>query len=220
MLMNTPENLISDFFNLLALIKYVIENKASVPFEKEGTNSPFMKAVGFEPYFDLQDRIMFGSKTEEKKSEIKQDVKKYHYFRRKSEEITRSLVVLYGGKGGEITLPFKVCNYIRKVLEWDGVIITSEFLRKFPKKLDGEVVTEWGDVYKIVFDYVGCSFEVEAFLYNIKPLNEDSRSEGDPFIISFIEDSIKDVSDGESCLALITTTVDQIVRNIDLEDCF
>ena len=218
--MSTPESsFASRIFSLLALVKYIIEHKACIPFGS-ASNDPFMKPQGFNPYSDIQDRFLFRIKSKEKRYEIEQSIKKYHFFRRKSEDITRSLVVLYGEKGGQITLPYKICNYLRNVLELEDVVIKHEFIRKFPKRMEGECVTEWGKVYKVTFTCGESCLSIEVFLYNVTPQPNDLSSEGDPFIVSFIEGSIKEEDDGTLCLNKAIEAIDRVIRQIDLEDCF
>lgn len=217
--MNALENFASRVFNLLSLVKYVIEKKACTPFQKDETNDSFKKPSNFEPYYDTQDRFFFDRiMNEHERSLVKESIKTYHYFRRKSEKITESLVVLYGEKGGQITIPFKICTYLMDVLECYDVIIEFEFVRKFPKKMDGEEVTEWGNVYRVKFKYQDSEFQLETFLYNVAP-RPDSEVK-DPFIVSFIEGSIVDVNDGDMCLKVATEVINEKIRNVALEDCF
>jgi len=224
------ENLKKRFFNLLALIKYVLESKTSIPFPEEENTRPYKKPYGYEFFQEDEDREEFERLEYIIQEEVREKTKKYHHFRNKFEEISKSLLILFGIKGGQHTITVKMYIALIYILSNRGIKIQSKktgniklktslvatdnqeldnswcakkgfkLLFKFPKKI--------GEIHNIEFECEGSKLSISVFVYYV-----DKKMS----LMSFIENTIKETN-GEKVFEKLEKEVDRIVRLLPIID--
>jgi hypothetical protein len=220
------------FFNLLALVKYVLESKACVPFPEEENTRPYKKPNGYELYHDENDRIDFNDLEPKIKKEIEEKVKRFHYFRNKFEDLTKSILVLSGIKGGQHTISIqlfrlliarlesknikveykKVCNLYSFMSKGLKGHITNNPLLGFKKILQKLSLKnhkkQIAELNRIEFLFGQSSISISALVYHV---------DNEVAFVSLVENSIKDVN-GEECFLKIESEIDRIIRLIPIMD--
>jgi len=227
--METPKR----FFNLLALVKYVLESKACVPFPEEENTRPYKKPNGYELYHDENDRIDFNDLEPKIKKEIEEKVKRFHYFRNKFEDLTKSILVLSGIKGGQHTITIELFRLLMARLQSIGIEVQYKkvcdlysfmsntlkgqinndhpsglkikFWKKFWRKTKRKKIAE---LHKVTFLYEESSISISILIYHL---------DGEIAFVSFVENSIKHTN-GELVFEKIDIEVDRIIRLIPIMD--
>ena len=216
------EDLKKRFFNLLALVKYVLESKTSIPFPEEENTRPYKKPYGYELFQENDERKNFEELEYLIKEEVKRKIKKYHFFRNKFEDISKSLLILSGIKGGQHTITVKMYRALILLLELKGIkvkckknsnirfqscVLENDKCPKGLKKLFN-FSKKIGEIHNMEFEYEASKLSISVFLYYV---------DGQMSIISFIENSIKETN-GEVVFEKIEMEVDRIVRRLSIID--
>lgn len=223
------ESLEKRFFNLLALVKYVLESKACVPFPVEENTRPFRKPSGYELYQDDNDRDDFDNLENGIKKEIEEKVKRFHYFRNKFEELSKSIIILTGIKGGQHTITIDLFRLL--MARFQSKDIKVEYSKKcdlctfMSDNLKGHISNEtpksfWknliikkpknkiAELYHIKLSYGESKISTSAFVYDV---------DGKISFISFVENSTKN-DNGELVFEKIEKEVDRIIRLLPIID--
>lgn len=211
------ESLKKRFFNLLALIKYVLESKTSIPFPEEENMRPYKKPYGYDFFQEDEDRKNFDELENDLKEEVIRDIKKYHYFRNKFEDISKALLSLSGTKGGQLTISTDMYKALMQViLKTDGIKSKNKKIkdirlkpislspRGFLKKI--KYSKKIGEIHTIEFEYEGSKLSISVFLYYV-----DEKMA----IMSFIENSIEEI-DGEKVFEKLEAEVNRVIRKLPI----
>jgi len=206
----------------LALVKYVLESKTSIPFPEEENTRPYKKPYGYELFQENDERKNFEELEYLIKEEVKKKIKKYHFFRNKFEDISKSLLILSGIKGGQHTITIEMYRALILILELKGIKVKckkNSNIRfqacllendKCPRGLKNlfNFSKKIGEIHNIEFECEGSKLSISVFLYYV---------DGKMSIMSFIENSIKETN-GEMVFEKIEMEVDRIVRRLSIID--
>ena len=206
----------------MALVKYVLESKTSIPFPEEENTRPYKKPYGYELFQENDERKNFEELEYLIKEEVKRKIKKYHFFRNKFEDISKSLLILSGIKGGQHTITIEMYRALILLLELKGIKVKHQKFRnikfqpcllendKCPKgfKKIFNFSKKIGEIHNIEFECEGSKLSISVFLYYV---------DGKISIMSFIENSIKEIN-GKKVFEKIEKEVDRIVRRLSIID--
>ena len=220
------------FFNLLALVKYVLESKACVPFPEEENTRPYKKPYGYELYHESDDRYDFDNLEHQIKEEIEEKVKRFHYFRNRFDDFTKSILILSGMKGGQHTITINLFRLLMTRFQSMGINVKyikicdlysfmskslkghinndlkkslgTRILSKFSKKPREKMA----ELHKITLLCEGSSISISILIYHV---------DGEIEFVSFLENSIKNTN-GELVFKKIESEIDRIIRLIPIMD--
>jgi len=222
------ETIQKKFFNLLALVKYVLESKACIPFPKEENTRPYKKPYGYGLYQDKEDRYDFQNLEILIKKEIEDKVKTFHYFRSKFEDLSKSILILSGIKGGQNTITITLFRILMTRLKSSGIEIRDKKIvdlytlvsQNFKGYISNNPPGFWkklfnfskkskiAELHNIVFMYQGSEMLISTLVYYV---------DGKMSFVSFVENSIK-ATNGELVFEKIEMEVDRVIRLLPIMD--
>ena len=207
------ETIQKKFFNLLSLVKYVLESKVCVPFPKnmEPPKWPYKKPEGYEMYLEGQDRIDFDRLEPIIKEEIIKKIKAFHYFRNKFEETTKSILVLSKIKGGQHTINIALFKIIMDRFKYINIDVKYKKISNIrfdfkPSFLVVKSKNKIADLHKLTLKYKDSYISLSILVYYV-----DNKIS----FVSFLENTIEDIN-GDAIFQKIEMEINRIIRLIPL----